>query len=55
MEHLTDSQLTDLLSGAATPDLASHIDAHIDQLEKRRGEKFPTLQGELPPGRRVGT
>ncbi len=34
---------------------AEAIDAHIDQLEKRRGEKFPTLQGELPPGRRVGT
>ena len=34
---------------------ADAIDAHIDQLEKRRGEKFPTLQGELPPGRRVGT
>ncbi len=34
---------------------ADAIDAHIDQLEKRRGSKFPELEGELPPGRRVGT
>lgn len=34
---------------------AEAIDAHIDQLEKRRGSKFPVLEGELPPGRRVGT
>lgn len=34
---------------------ADAIEAHIDQLEKRRGSKFPDLEGELPPGRRVGT
>lgn len=34
---------------------ADAIEAHIDQLEKRRGSKFPELEGELPPGRRVGT
>lgn len=31
MEHLADSLLAELLSGSATPELASHIDAHIDR------------------------
>lgn len=31
MECLAVSQLADLLSGSATPDLTSHIDAHVDR------------------------